>query len=144
MRRSLTPIGLALVVAGALAGPPATARATTSIDRLNALTFPHRTAESICSTERRLQLKGTYFFAAYTAHRQHRADRFSNTRRLRLVGRYGWKVCLHRNRSKSYQIEAAVRNLKTGGRAQVAYTTSGTKYGNGYYDWGSTIDNVRG
>jgi hypothetical protein len=148
MKRSMTPVALALAIAclvafGSLAGPTATASATTSIDMLNSLTFPHRPAGSICSAERRLRLRGTYLFAAYTAHRLHPADRFANTRRIRLNGVYAWKVCLHRNLRRSYQIEAGIRNVNSGGNATVAYTTYGTKYGNGYYDWGSTIDNVR-
>jgi hypothetical protein len=147
MKRSMTPVATALAVAllaafGSFAGPTATASATTSIDMLNSLTFPHRPAGSICSAERRLRLRGTYLFGAYIAHRLHPADRLSNTRRIRLNGVYAWKVCLHRNRSHSYQVDAGIRNVNSGGNATVTYTTYGP-YGNGYHDWGSTIDNVR-
>jgi hypothetical protein len=146
MKRSVTRFALALAIAstaafGSLAGPTATASATTSIDMLNSLTFPHQTAGSICSAERRLRLRGTYNFAAYISHRLH-PTRLQNVRRIRLNGVYAWKVCLHRNRRDSYQVDTGIRNVNSGGNATITYTTYGP-YGNGYHDWGSTIDNVR-
>jgi hypothetical protein len=52
--------------------------------------------------------------------------------------------CLHRNIRANYQVEAGIRNVNSGGVASIAYTISGRPWGNGYYDWGSTIDNVLG
>jgi hypothetical protein len=149
MKRSTTSLALTLAVAsvaigGSLAGPVATASAATSIDMLNSLTFPHQTAGSICSAERRLRLTGTYDFAVYSTHRLHPGQGATSTRRLRLFGVYAWKVCLHRNIRANYQVEAGIRNVNSGGVASIADTISGRPWGNGYYDWGSTIDNVLG
>jgi hypothetical protein len=144
MKRSMTPVALALAVAflaafGSLAGPTATASATTSIDMLNSLTFPHRPAGLICSYERRIRLKGKWRFGAYTRHRLH-PSRFSRSRVIRVNGVYNWKVCLHRNHSRTYEVHTRIRNVKSGGYAGIVYTEYGTIHGNGYYDWGAFFD----
>jgi hypothetical protein len=140
MKRLMTPVRVAFAVAAlALAGPVATASATTSIDMLNYLTFPHQRAGMICSAERRITLKGTWRFGAYTHHRLH-SSRLYQARKITLNGVYDWKVCLHRNDSRTYQVHTRVRNVKTGGYAGIAYTEYGTIYGNGYYDWGAFFD----
>jgi hypothetical protein len=149
VKRSMTPVALALAVAGlvavwSLAGPTATASATTSIDQLNSLTFPHMAVRSeICSTQRRIRLGGRYRFQAYSAHRKHREARVTSVRELRLRGVYRWHVCLHRDRPGSYRITAYLENVATGGEASINHNEPGIAYGNGYYDWGSTLDNAR-
>ena len=144
MKRSMTPVALALAVAffavfGSFAGPTATASATTSIDMLNYLTFPHQPAGLICSAERRIRLTGTWRFGAYTRHRLH-PDRLYQARVIRLYGVYDWKVCLHRNLRNTYQVHTRIRNVNSGGYAGIAYTEYGTIFGNGYYDWGTFFD----
>jgi hypothetical protein len=140
MKRLLTPVALALVVAFAsLAGSPATASAKTSIDMLNSLTFPHQSAGHICSAERRIRLKGKWRYAAYTKHRLH-ASTLSRSRVIRLNGVYNWRVCLHRRNRKTYEVHTRIRNVRTGGYAGVTYVEYGTIYGNGYYDWGAFFD----
>jgi hypothetical protein len=144
MKRSMTAVALALAVAflaafGSLAGPTATASAATSIDMLNYLTFPHQTAGDICSAERKVRLRGKYRFGVYTRHRLYPA-RFVDSRVIRLNGVYNWKVCLHRNLSRTYQVDSGIRNVNSGGNATVNYTEFGTIRGNGYYDWGSFFD----
>jgi hypothetical protein len=147
MKRLMTSFALALAVAflatfGSFAGPTATASAATSIDMLNYLTFPHQTAGGICSADRRVRLRGTYLYGVYTRHRLHPA-RFVDDRKIRLNGVYNWKVCLHRNLSRTYQVDSGIRNVNNGGSASVNYTEFGTIRGNGYYDWGSFFEKVR-
>ena len=137
-------VAVSIATAGSLAGPVSSASATTSIDMLNFLNFPHRGSQSsICSVARRLRLSGTYGFRAYAAHRLHPNQFFAATRRLRLRGVYAWQVCLLRNLDGPYGIQARIRNMATGGRAKVQHNEYGGVWGDGYYDWGSTIDNVR-
>jgi hypothetical protein len=128
-----------LAAYGSVVGPTATASATTSIDMLNSLTFPHQPAGPICSYTRKIRLKGKYRFGSYTDHRLH-STRLSHSRPIRLNGLYWWKVCLHRKDRRTYLIKAGVRNVKTGGNATVSYIEYGTIYGNGYYDWGSLFE----
>ena len=144
MKRLMTPVALALAVVflatfGSVVGPTATASATTSIDMLNSLTFPHQSAGPICSYTRRIRLKGNYRFGSYTHHRLH-STRLSQSRRIRLNGVYWWKVCLHRKDRGTYLIKAGVRNVNSGGNATISYIEYGTIYGNGYYDWGSFFE----
>ena len=144
MKHLTRPVALALAAVflaafGSVVGPTATASATTSIDMLNSLTFPHQSAGPICSYTRRIRLKGNYRFGSYTRHRLH-STRLSRSRRIRLNGVYWWKVCLHRTDRRTYRIKAGVRNVNTGGNATISYIEYGTIYGNGYYDWGSFFE----
>ncbi len=119
-------VAVSIATAGSLAGPVSSASATTSIDMLNFLNFPHRGSQSsICSVARRLRLSGTYGFRAYAAHRLHPNQFFAATRRLRLRGVYAWQVCLLRNLDGPYGIQAQIRNMATGGRAKVQHNEYG-------------------
>ena len=144
MKRSMTPVALALAVAllaafGSLAGPTASASAKTSIDMLNYLSFPHQSAGHICSAERRIRLTGKWRFAAYTKHRLH-PETMYRPRTIRLYGVYNWRVCLHRRNRKTYEVHTRIRNVKTGGYAGITHIEYGYRFGNGYYDWGAFFD----
>jgi hypothetical protein len=142
---ALALVAASLAAVGSLAGPVSTASAAASIDHLNYLDFPHRGSQvPICSVARRMRLRGTYTFRAYSAHRLHPQQVFANTRILRLHGVYAWQVCLLRNYDGPYVVWAQVRNMATGGKAQIKHAQWGGVWGDGYYDWGTQIDNVRG
>jgi hypothetical protein len=156
-KRSLTRVALALVCAGvsalaSLAGPTATASATASIDMLNFLDFnlrPGAPAFETCSAERTIPRRGTYrgrdyYVRAYSGSRKRIGEPVSSKPlRLTLRGRYRWIVCIRLVRGRGYEVKAVLRSLRTGGRAPVSHIENGVVYGDGYYDWGSTIDRVR-
>jgi hypothetical protein len=78
--------------------------------------------------------------AAYTNHRLHPQHTFANTRQVRLHGVYAWQVCLLRYNDGPYVVWAQLRNLATGGKARIDHK----EWGGVYYDWGTTLANVRG
>jgi len=148
-KQARTALALALVAASiamlsSLAGPVSPASATTSSHTSTYLHFPPwRPSFRHCLRPRVLQLNGVYHWRAYTAHWAHPGNPFWNGRRVRLVGRYTWFVC-RQHLPKGYRIDTALTNQVGGGQVELAHHQFGGLYGDGSYDWGSTLDRVGG
>jgi hypothetical protein len=147
-KQARTALALALVAAstaavGSLAGPVSSASATTWSRTHTYLHFPPwRPTGRFCLTPRVLRLNGTYQWRAYTSHWAHPRDPFWNGRRVRLRGRYAWFVCRQHLR-RGYRIDTALNNqVGGGGQVELAHHQFGGVYGDGSYDWGSTLDRV--
>ena len=146
-QQARTVLALALVAAsiaalGSLAGPVSPASATTSLQAHNYLHFPPwRPTGRFCLRPRQLQLNGTYAWRAFTAHWAHPRNRFWQGRRVRLRGRYAWFVC-RQHLAKGYRIDTALTNQTGGGQVELSHHQFGGVYGDGSYDWGSTLDRV--
>lgn len=146
-KQARTALALTLVTAftaalGTLAGPVSSASATTSSHAETYLHFPPwRPTGRFCLSPRVLQLNGTYQWRAYTTHWAHPGNPFWNGRRVRLRGRYAWFVC-RQHLPRGYRIDTALTNQATGGQVELSHHQFGGYYGDGTYDWGSTIDRV--
>jgi hypothetical protein len=91
-----------------------------------------------------ISLNGTYRWQAFGYHWAHPL-RPARTRTVRLHGRYAWDDVIVRRpasgRVQYYEHESTFRNLKTGGTVYLYHPF--TAYGDGRYQFGSTIENVR-
>ena len=63
-------------------------------------------------------------------------------RELKLNGRYRWFACRYHVAGKGYRIESDITNLATGGRIFLEHAWYGGRYGDGRYEWGSSLDRV--
>jgi hypothetical protein len=147
-KHARTVLALALVAAaiaavGSLAGPVSSASATTSSHKSTYLHFPPwRPHFRECLPPRVLRLNGTYEWRAYTTHWAHPRNPFWKGRRVRLLGRYAWFVC-RQHLPRGYRIDTALTNQAAGGgQVELQHYQFGGVYGDGSYDWGSTLVRV--
>jgi hypothetical protein len=147
-RRTEIACALALILGvvatcGSAAGPVALASATTWNRDNDYLHFPPWRPEfRECQTYRELELNGRYRWRAYTVHWAHRNDPNWDQRFPRLRGRYRWFACRYHVAGKGYRIESDITNLATGGRIFLKHAWYGGRYGDGRYEWGSSLDRV--
>jgi hypothetical protein len=138
---ALALVGALLAALGSLAGPVSSASATTWSRDDDYLHFPPwRPHFRECLPVRRLALNGTYRWRAYTKHWAHRNEWHQRFPRLR--GRYNWFVCRQHIAGKGYRIDTQLSNMLTGGRVFLKHSWYGGWYGDGSYEWGSTLDRV--
>jgi hypothetical protein len=140
VKRLTTLLVPVLAVAGlAVAGPISPASAATSVDVIaQQLTFPpSRFAERCESHGGPIRLRGRYTFRAYVA--VHGKGRTTNVRGpLKLKGHYHLTVCLEAHR-RTYEVEATITNVRTGGKAYVRQLLFGKKGTARDYDWGTQL-----
>jgi hypothetical protein len=128
---------------GSLAGAASPASATAWSRDDDYLHFPPwRPHATECVPVRQLQLDGRYRWRAYTVHWAHRNNPNWDQRSPRLRGRYSWFVCRRHIAGKGYRIETELVNLRTAGRVYLRHSWYGGSYGDGRYEWGSTLDRV--
>jgi hypothetical protein len=145
-KHARTLLALALAAAsiaalGSLAGPISSASAITSSHKWSYLHFPPWQQRGECLPARSLQLNGTYRWRAYTTHWAHPRDPAWAARLRPLRGRYSWFVCRDHLR-KGYRIRTALTNQHGGGTVELDHYQYGGEYGDGSYDWGSTLNRV--
>lgn len=132
---------LAGLLLAALAVSVAPASATTSNKRLTFLQFPAQVGDRFLAS-RTIMLRGTYRWRMSVAHVSHQAQPRVKTRTVRLRGRYEW-VDLLLNDQGRYQHFSSLRNRRTGGTVVMDSQFVLGSFGDGFYVWGSTLDNVR-
>ena len=103
---------------------------------------PWRPGFRECHPYRERKLNGRYRWRAYTVHWAHRNDPSWHQRFPRLRGRYRWFACRYHVAGKGYRIESDFTNLATGGRIWLEHAWYGGRYGDGRYEWGSSLDRV--
>jgi hypothetical protein len=143
-KQARTALALALVVAsvaalGSLAGPVSPASAATWRHATDYLHFPPWQQRGECLLAYWIELNGTYHWRAFTTHWAHPRNPAAHSRRVRLRGLYKWFVCRDHLRT-GYRIRTAITNSHTGGTVYLEHHEFGGRYGDGNYDWGSTIE----
>jgi hypothetical protein len=140
MLKIIGPI-VAVLAALALALGASPASAATHHEADKYLHFPARAADAVYMRDRVLNLHGTYYWHAFSAHWAHRKNPAETSRTVRLHGRYVWSDYLVRA-GKRYRHVSTFRNATTGGIVYLKHIEPG-RAGDGSYHWGSTIVNTR-
>lgn len=132
---------VALAAAAWLAVAAAPAAATTYHTKTDYLHFgPTQWVEPV--KPRVLTLNGTYYWHAFAAHWAHPDRPAGTSRTVTLHGRYRWYDSLVNVFSTSYRHTSTFINQATGGKVSMTYELY-KSFGDGSYNWGSTIDNIR-
>ena len=142
MIRALKVLGAAIATAATLAVAAAPASATTYHTKWSYLDWPTYWAVDHVEPPRDLNLNGTYYWRAFAAHWAHPDRPVWTSRTVTLHGRYRWYDDLEATGNDYYKFTSTIKNLATGGRVTMSYKLYGS-FGNGNYEWGSTLDNIR-
>jgi hypothetical protein len=133
---------IVLAAAAALAVAATPASATTYHTKTDYLHFgPTHWVAPV--TPRVLTLNGTYYWRSFAAHWAHPDRPAGTSRTVTLHGRYRWYDSLANVFSTSYRHTSTFINVNTGGKVTMTYELY-KSFGDGSYDWGSTINNIRG
>jgi hypothetical protein len=150
MFRSLTAICAALAAATVVAVSAAPASATTYHRQINFLRWPPKiiggfTCVGRPGPDRRIRLNGTYTWRAYVKNRKHPHRPTVNSRTVTLHGLYDWQDCLFTDAISGrpvYHHRSVIFNVRTNGHVGLDNYYYG-RFGQGNYEWGSTLNNVR-